>query len=691
MGDLHAHERFDWGPEGLLGPKRRFGRQRGASVRHDGERRAGRLGCYTSGMSSRGAGAAAVRPGIADIAVVAAVWAVTVAVFGPVASFEFLHYDDNAYITENPRVLEGLSGRAFETAFLMGHNSSWQPLAILSHMADITLFGRDAGKHHLVNLLFHLANTALLYGLVLRLGGWRTGAVLVAGLFALHPLHVEPVAWISSRKDVLSGFFLFLTLFAYLGYVGKPNAARYTLAGVLFVLGFLSKPMLVTLPFVLLLLDYWPLNRIHDRRAVRRVVVEKLPLFALSALGIIATLYFQNQGGAVKSVEAYPWPARLTGSILAYGGHLAKTVWPHAMAPYYPHPGADAPLVPVLASAAALGAITAAALLTAKSRPYLAVGWLWFVGMLLPVSGLVQFGSHLGADRYTYLPHVGLFMAIVWLVQDLASPSPALQRAAAVAGLAVVGAFSLVSARQVMYWRNDATLFAHAIEVTRPTPLAHTKLGFGLQAQGRLDEALEHFEAALELDPKYIYALNNLAAAHAAKGEARKAREYLERALEADPTNPKALAGMAQLAFDEGNFAEAERLAGQALVREPYDVGARFVLGRIRANEARFVEAIEHYRAALVLAPEDPATLINLGNAIARQGRPAEAVPYLEKAVRIDPTRATAHLNLASALLLLRDRDGALRHVREALKLDPDLAPARLMLEELTTENTANP
>jgi len=434
-----------------------------------------------------------------DAGVTVLILAATVAVFYPVSTFDFLHYDDNAYITDNPDALKPLSLDGFAAAFVEGHDSSWRPLTILSHMLDVTLFGLNPGAHHVVNLVLHLANVALFFLFLSRVTEARVPSAFAAALFALHPLHVEPVAWISSRTEVLGTLFMLLTLIAYAYYSRRPRWKPYSVMAGMFVLGLLAKPMLVTLPAILLLLDFWPLGRMRSAARARKAILEKLPLVAISGVVVAVAMYFQTIGGTVKSLDDFPWDARVSNAVASYFVYLEKTLVPIRMAPYYPHPETSPNLAIVLPILTLLAGITLYSVLHARRRPYLVVGWLWFVGSLVPAIGMAQFHSDSAPDRYTYMPHMGFFIALVWLVAD--ETGPLRWRAVTVAGAVAVGLFALVSVRQVDYWRNDLKLFSHVLDVSPRNAMAQLNMANALYRTDKRAPAIEHAREALRLDP----------------------------------------------------------------------------------------------------------------------------------------------------------------------------------------------
>ena len=555
----------------------------------------------------------------------------TLIVYWDVQHHGFVNYDDGKYITDNVHVKEGLTWDGFRWAFTTTHANFWHPLTWLSHMLDCQLFGLNGGGHHLSGLFFHLANTALLFMVLLRMTHAVWQSTFVAALFALHPLHVESVAWAAERKDVLSSFFWILTMGAYVSYVERPTTNRYLLVVLCFILGLMAKPMLVTLPFVLLLLDYWPLGRFtrqsrnssiqHDKMGPNlkrhfergvRLLNEKIPLLILAVAASAVAFIAQDAGGATKSLALFPIEARLANVLLSYVAYLGKTFWPSNLAVFYPHAGTSSTISQVAVAGFLLLLFSVCAIRFARSHPYFLVGWLWYLGTLVPVIGLVQVGDHGMADRYTYVPLVGIFMALAWGL-------PALLkgwlhgRTALAATLPVFFAMLMVcSWYQVGHWQNSRTLFEHALRVRQPSPLAHTDLGVALVEEGNLDQAVWHYTQALRINPAYLGARVNLGSALARQGKHDEAIAHYEQALQSKP----------ELA--EGHFNMANALTA---------------INKLDA-------AISHYREAIRIAPNDPDMHNNLGIALARLNRPEEARFHFRAALRIKPDFENARHNL---------------------------------------------
>jgi tetratricopeptide (TPR) repeat protein len=455
-------------------------------------------------------------PRAATAALCAGVALLAAAVMAPAIEHAWINYDDDVYLTGNPRLALGLGREGIAWAFTTFHGANWFPLTWLSWMLDFELYGLDPAGFHATNVALHAATAALLCGALARLTGAPGRSAFVAAVFAVHPLHVESVAWAAARKDVLSGLFFALSLLVYAPRGGgAPTPGRRAAVFACLALGLMAKPTLVTLPCVLLLLDFWPLGRLtRDGRLewarLRRAIVEKLPLFALVAAMCGAVIAAQRAGGALVDFERLPWPTRLANAPVAVCAYVAKAFWPSRLAVIYPHPGDSLSAWRVAAAGAALAAATVLAWLARRRLPAVSVGWLWFLGMLVPVIGLVQVGSQAMADRYTYLPLVGLAIAVAWGTVDLARARGAARLAPAVA-LAAVAALALAARGQLWHWRNSAALFSHALAVTEDNHIAHAHLGSALLERGEAEAAAAHFREAIRLRPDFLEVANNLA------------------------------------------------------------------------------------------------------------------------------------------------------------------------------------
>ena len=491
--------------------------------------------------SSPGTGATAVRTWLIGLALVALV----AVVYGQVSGFGFVNFDDPRSVTQNAQVKAGLTWPGLVWAFRGFHDANWYPLTWLSLMADVELFGADPGRLHLVNVAFHAVNTVLLFLVLQAATGRAWRSAVVAALFATHPLHVESVAWISERKDVLSTVFWLLAMWAWLAWVRRPGPRRMALVAGAMALGLLSKPMVVTLPAALLLLDLWPLRRLGDAPPTPArlwpLVREKWALFALSAAASLVTVLAQRHGGTVSDTTAIPLQARLGNALLSYGLYLQKTVWPSGLAAVYPHPAltpAGLSWPAVLVATAALALITALVAWQWRARPYLAVGWAWYLGTLLPVIGLIQVGLQGMADRYTYIPLIGVFMAATWTAADLAGEAPWRRGVLVATTLGVLVALTVLARRQVATWKDSFTLFNHALEVTVDNGLAWRNLGTAWQDARRPDLAIPALRESIRLLPYDARAWLNLAIAHMSAGQLEEADACFQRALGMSPRDP---------------------------------------------------------------------------------------------------------------------------------------------------------
>jgi len=644
---------------------------------------------------------------------------VTFAAFGGLLSSGFVNYDDPVYVTENAHVQRGLTGESVAWAFRTTEAANWHPLTWLSHMLDVQLFGLEAGKHHLTSLLLHALNTLLLFFLLVRMTGALWRSAFVAALFALHPLHVQSVAWIAERKDVLSTLLWLLTLGAWGAYLKSKKTGPYALAMAFFALGLMAKPMLVTLPFTLLLLDYWPLGRLvlplrGRSGALKELLWEKAPLFALSAASCIVTAIVQRSGGAVVALEHLGFGSRLANAALAYVGYLGKTLWPASLAVFYPHPRARLALAAAGGAALLLLGVTVMAFRLGKRAPFLVWGWLWYLGTLVPVIGLVQVGDHAMADRYTYIPLIGIFVAIAWGLAALVRERRALRHAVAVAALASLAALFLVTRIQSGYWSDSKALFEHALAVTSDNYLAHNQLGVALEGENRHPEAVEHYRQALRIRPNYAQAMDNLGLDLAKMNRGAEALEYLQQAVRINPDSadaqynlgialaaagrldeavehyrralgikPDHVQAMNNLGVALGNMdrlPEAIECLRHAVRLQPDFADAHYNLGLALDDTGRLDEAVEHYRRVLGIKPDHVQAMNYLGVALGKMNRLPEAIECLQNAVRIHPDFADAQYNLGLALAYTGRLDEAAERFREAVRIKPDSADAHFQL-----------
>lgn len=589
--------------------------------------------------------------------------AITVGVYWPIRDAGFIDYDDPGYVLENVHIRHGVTPESVAWAFTTGRQSNWHPLTWISHMVDCWLFGHTTpAGHHMMNVAIHAINTALAFAALHAMTGAFWSSLFVAAIFGIHPLHVESVAWISERKDVLCTAFWWLMIICYARYVRRGGAAWYVLSAGSLVLGLLSKPMLVTGPFVLLLLDYWPLNRVgptastgavsspseraawtsgHGPEVVRSLLLEKAPLFLLVALSAGITYAVQAHGGAVGQL---PLTHRLSTAAVAYVAYIGKTIWPVGLAVFYPNfVGMWSPWQ-VAASAITLASVTALVIMLRRHR-YLVVGWCWYLGTLVPVIGLVSVGRQSMADRYMYMPMIGLLLMITWGVFDLCHKGAVRQRAAASAGVAAVLACMALTPAQVALWKDSETLFRHALSVTDRNYVMHYSLARVLDAQGRTPEALRHYYQALRIAPRF-------AKAHVDLGAALQ-RQRPEQALAHYQT---------ALAIDPGLFA------------------ANFNLGIFYQQQGDWDRAKRFFSQAVKAQPDNPEARVSLANVLVTLRRHEEAQDHYAQVLELEPRNAAAHAGLSRALAEIGNLDAARRHARRAVAIDPDEPFFREML-----------
>jgi Flp pilus assembly protein TadD len=606
--------------------------------------------------------------------------------YGKVLGHTFVSFDDGVYVADNPVVLEGLHRDGVRWAFSTFHAANWHPLTWLSHMLDVELFGAQPGPQHLAGAALHALNAALLFLALRLLTGAMWPCATVAALFAVHPLRVESVAWIAERKDVLAGTFWMLALIAWAAYARRPGPGRYALVFGALAASLMAKPMAVTLPAVLLLLDAWPLGRWRSTREnplpPRALVLEKLPLLALSLASCAVTLAAQAAGGAVRSVEAVPVLARLANAPVSYAAYLGKTVWPAGLAVHYVHPAASgAPHVAAaLASAAALAGLTYAALRAASRQPYLTVGWLWYLGTLVPVIGIVQVGDQAFADRYTYLPSIGLYVAAAWGVSRLAARHRVPPGWVAAVVAVVLALLSLSTGRQIDSWKDTEALFRRALQVDPGNPTALTNLGNWLVGSGRVDEGVAYLERAVESRPDSAVALHGLGTARIRQGRPADAVELLTRAVDLRPAHVGSHVNLGHALAEVGRTAEAEVHLTRALELDPGSATAQHRLGRIRVQQRRPDDAARHLAEAVRLAPDSPEMRCDLAMALFEQGRPGQAEAELARALQIRPGYFLALHRLGIVQLEAGRPAEAERSFRAALESDPGFEPSRRSL-----------
>jgi tetratricopeptide (TPR) repeat protein len=596
--------------------------------------------------------------------------AITFAVFGQTKGFSFVNLDDDVYVYENAKVAGGLSLEGLAWVFTHVDCSLYHPLTMLSLMADYQLHGLHAGGYHLTNVLLHTASVILLFLVLRQMTGALWRSAFVAALFAIHPLRVESVAWVAERKDVLSGFFFMLTLGAYVQYVRKPNSlARYLMVAIAFVLALLSKPTVVTLPFVLLLLDYWPLNRFEQPGKLSRLLLEKVPLLALAAGACAMTVLAAGNGIAARAHVTML--SRLGNALVSCAVYLRQMVWPEGLAVFYPQPEKGHPLWTTALSLLVLALITGGVLAFGRKRRWLLTGWLWYLGMLTPMIGLVQTGSFAYADRMTYLPQIGLYLLLAWAVAELSADWS--YRRAALGGLAAIILVALIfcARTQTAYWRDSETLWNRALACTTGNFVAENNLGNALLKKGRVDEAILCFQKALQIKPGYAEAHNNLGNALFQKGRVDEAIVHDREALRIWPDSAEAHFNLGLAIFQKGKVDEAIVQFQGALKIKPGYAAAHYALANALRQRGKVDEAISHYQRALHIKPDFAEAHNNLGTALRQKGRVDEAIAHYQEALEMMPENESVHVNLANAFLQKGRVGQAIGHYQRALQIDP--------------------
>jgi protein O-mannosyl-transferase len=662
----------------------------------------------------------------------------TLVVYWPVRRHELINYDDPAYVSENPHVNIGLTWEGISWAFgrLHGERTYWHPLTWISHMVDCQVFGLKPAGHHLVNVLFHMLNTVLVFLVFLRMTGafWR--CAVLAGLFALHPLQVDTVAWVAERKNLLSTLFGLLAIWAYAAYVGKsevqspkskaqgtksvahgqwsgvlglssilplPFSRYYFLSLLLFALGLMCKPVLVTLPFVLLLLDYWPLRRLsfptlqrppapprhalpHSTQLLLGVVLEKLPFFVLSAVTSAITILAHRGLGMLDPGSLPPLGFRLENALVSYARYLGNALWPSKLAVFYPLPAAW-PLWTVAVSGVLLLAVTTLAIGTVRTRPYLFVGWFWFAGVLVPSIGLIQVGAQALADRFAYLPLVGLLLGLVWTVAEWSSGLPHRSRVVSFGAIALLLLCAGLARTQVAHWQNTETLFRHALVVTEGNFLAHGKLGEALAGSGRLREAEAEFGEAIKFNQGYFPVMVSLATQLRAKGNSEAALSLFNQAVRLRPHDATAHYNLAIALGDQQRTREAFAQYIEALRLNPNLAPAHNNLASLLLGQGKTADALPHALTALRLSPDFPQAHVNAGNALFLQEKFAEAEAHYAAAAKLDSGNAEARLNLGKALVNQDKLEEAEPHLEEAARMQPGNAEPHQILAAIYSKS----
>jgi Flp pilus assembly protein TadD len=609
-------------------------------------------------------------------------FAATWAVFFQVRQHEFIDLDDPVYVTQNDNLRLGLTPEGIGRAFAAPYETNWIPLTWISFLIDQELFELEPAGVLSTNVLLHSLSVLLLFGVMVRMTGATWPSAFVAGVFAVHPLHVESVAWASERKDVLSGLFWMLSLWAYVRYAERPaSLTRYLQVVVFMALGLLAKPMLVTLPCVLLLLDFWPLRRslaaaanpAFPQVSLGRALLEKLPLFVLAIVSSVITFLVQESEGAMVAWEAIPFSLRVQNALVAYVGYLGKTFWPSDLAIFYPHPWESLPLWKTGGAALLLGALSMLALRRQRCQPYLLVGWFWYLGTLVPVIGLVQVGTQAMADRYTYIPSIGVSLAIAWGATDLVGRSRAARLTLASLGGASLMILVALAWLQVRNWRDSVTIFEHSLRATGPNSFLHNALGSTLLGQEQLEESLWHFRRAVQLKPGWAPPRIGMAEVLAKQGQLDAAILRYQQVLRLQPDNIRAHTSLGIALIERAEFAKAAFHLSEALRLGP-DTGRPLIhghLGIALARQGKTAQAIDHYREALRIAPDFAKVHGNLGVALVQEERLEEAMDHFVQAARIDPQLPEIHAGMA--LIFQRWGQGreAVQHYETALRLRP--------------------
>ena len=649
----------------------------------------------SDGAGSRAATGSSIRAEPSVIAIGLVLFVATLLLFSRVLGpdYEFVNYDDPDYVTKNAQVQAGLDGAGMRWALTSGAASNWHPLTWMSHMLDWSWWGNNPRGHHATSVVLHALNAALAFLALRKLTGAVWTSAFCAALFAWHPLRAESVAWVAERKDMLSGFFWFATLLAYGAYADARVRATgraapyYVLTLVALALGLMAKPMLVTLPCVLLLLDVWPLRRLGSSAGVQPAsssmagwtpLLEKIPFFALAAASSYVTFRVQQAGGSVA--EALDFGARLGNAFVAVVRYLGKFGWPFDLAVLYPHPGHWA-TGKITAAVLMVAALSAAALWQGRRRPWMLIGWLWFLGTLVPVIGLVQVGMQAMADRYTYLTILGVQLALLWTLRDAFTSDAARRRLAWVGALVLVGCAARTW-NQLGVWRNSETLFSHAIAVTTNNFVAHDNRGLYRFEHGRVEEAVADYRQALAINPGYMNPNNNLGHALAQSGRPAEALPFYRAALAAKPEHVEVRNNLANALSDVGQLDEAMTHYAFVLARQPDHANALNGSAVVLAMQGKPAEAKQRLEQAVRIAPGYAGAHNNLGNVCSMLKEWAQAAAHYRRAAELQPDAHT-HAQLAHALRQLGRRDDAVRELRTALKIRPDYAPARQALQEL--------
>ena len=641
---------------------------------------------------------------------------VTLGTFWPVLKHNFVKYDDDKYVTENPHVTGGITLRSVVWAFTKPHFYMWHPVTSLSHLLDYELFGLNPSGHHLTSLLFHIANVLLLFFVLKKLTGAVWPSAFVAAIFGVHPLQVESVAWVAERKNVLSAFFWLLTIAAYIKFAERPSIGRYLLVVLTFSLGLMAKPVVVTLPCVLLLLDYWPLQRLQWHRQSQgesslpptsakpcrrqlsfwRLLAEKIPLFILTAVVSAITYIAQQRGGVVLELESISISHRVANAVISYATYIQKLIWPSSLAVFYPHPGGNFSMTRLIASIMLLAAISACCIYFFRSRKYLITGWLLFLGVLVPVIGLVQAGAQARADRYMYVPMVGLLIMVAWGVGDLAIKWRYRQVMSMLSAVVLISAAIVATLLQLKHWQDSTALFGHTLNVTHDNFVIQNNYANLLNASGKADQAIEHYLICLQLKSDSPEVHNNLGSALLAKGRMDEAIVHYQKAIELAGNQRSGRDSSGVLAEAHYNLANALRIQrrfqealehyAEALKLKPDDIDTLHGFGLTLAELKRFDEAINRYNRILELEPGNVIAHGLLGLALAGQGKTDEAIEQFRIVLGQRPDDVEMYCNMGILLEQQGKTDEAINQYRRAIEVNPSYDKARSLLDAALTK-----
>jgi protein O-mannosyl-transferase len=620
----------------------------------------------------------------------AALVTATLVAYEPIRHNGFVSFDDTSYIVENTQVKSGITWESIGQAFTKPHFSMWHPLTTINHMLDYQLFGLNPLGHHLVSVLIHIANALLLFWIVNRLTGTIWASAFVAGVFALHPIQVESVAWAAERKTVLSGLFWLLTMAAYIHYSKQPRLSRYLLVLLVFGLCIMTKPVVATLPFVLLLLDYWPLDRVRwahqskntkpaesNQKSIGWLIAEKIPLLAMSAFLSVMTYISQETGGIVRTLAKMPLDYRIANMFLSYIRYIGKMIWPSGLAAYYPHPRGTFPATTVVICALLFILTSVLCIYTARRRRYIAVGWLWYVGTLVPVIGLTQSGTQAMANRYMYIPILGLLIIVGMLGKDLLVKRPRLRSIAAISAIAVLLTGVILTRMQTRHWQNSMTLFEYALKVTKNNELAENSYGCALFEAGQINEALLHINKALQINPAYLDARNNLGQIYLKQGKLNEAIVCFKRVLDGSGATSQVYSNLALALGIQKKYDEAMKYLIKAMELEPNNPDIHNKMGMALLSTGRGGEAITHFKYVLQTNTIPAEAYANLGSAYIQMDNYESAIENLTKAIELKPNNIGALNNLAWALVTVndiskRDANRAIEYARRACELTGD-------------------